>query len=160
MSTIIREYTLDIVDDKDVPNKNAAIVQGDLDEAGGCKSRLKGIRCRGELEFDAMKGEVICKKHRQHTREAWDGPNGKTVLKTIARFVREDSDKAKAASKHFAEAFALKQARSEAEALNLKVDDTFHLRPDGCAPDGQTWSYLTGKWIPIPERKRKAEFDP
>jgi hypothetical protein len=42
--------------------------------------------------------------------------------------------------------FAERKAAEEALALGL-TDYTVHARPDGPAPQGDTWSYTQGRWV-------------
>eukprot|EP01046_Picozoa_sp_COSAG06_P053207 COSAG06_NODE_9142_length_1975_cov_3.842217_3_plen_220_part_00 len=143
MATPIRENCLD---ENDRPNENAARVQAALDIKGCMCINRPGGRCKSRVVFDAVSGLITCTATPKHTREAQDPPFGKIVFDVINAIERERMAVEDANMKQERQRFAERKAAEEALALGL-TDYTVHARPDGPAPDGNTWSYSQGRWV-------------
>jgi hypothetical protein len=135
MATPIREACLD---EHDEPNSTARAVQQALSV---CPRKVKGKRCGGHVVFDPMKAWCVCDKCPGGA--AYDGPFGKIVFKVInALDVQEaDAQRKVAAVEH-----AKRKAAEEARLVGAEVGE-YHVRPDGPAPEGMTWSYSQGKFV-------------
>ena len=143
MATPIRENCLD---ENDRPNENAARVQAALDIKGCMCINRPGGRCKSRVVFDAVSGLITCTATPKHTHEAQDPPFGKIVFDVINVIERERMAVEDANMKQERQRFAERKAAEEALALGL-TDYTVHARPDGPAPDGNTWSYSQGSWV-------------
>ena len=158
MATPIREWCLD---ENDQPNENAARVQAALD-LKGCM--CSGGQCKAPVIFDAMSVTVTCTANpEEHTCEAYDEPFGEIVLGVIDQIIFESDTRPLPTTAELEEnerqrqrEVASRMAREEARALGL-VEFTAHVRPDGRAPDGKTWSYTRGEWVREDFRKQQQQ---
>ena len=143
MATTIHEACLD---ENGVPNETATRIQAALDVKGCLCINRPGGRCKAKVTFDATKGWIACSVKGSHGREAWDKPFGKVVFKVIHDIWAEDDRVRTAAVKRETRERAERKAAEEAEAFGTGPS-AVHDRPDGCAPDGTTWSYSRGEWV-------------
>jgi hypothetical protein len=173
MCTPIREATLNQWDE---PNEVAKRVQ-DLFNKEGCPMLIKsgprkGEKCGGNLRFNAQNVWCRCLKVKAHQDEAYAEPFGKMVWEAINSISEEElaemhrkeeqqsgpreeleAEKARVQAQASAVNRAKRSADAEAEAMGLEASE-HHVRPDGAAPSGQTWSYRLGVWVE-PERLTK-----
>ena len=142
MATPIRENCLDA---NDQPNENSRRVQAALDVKGCMCINRPGGRCKAPIVFDATIPSITCTTNPKHGRAAYDKPYAKIVFDVInaieeEEFQQEEQERKKRRAKE-----DTRMANKEAEILGLEDYET-HARPDGPAPDGQTWSFALGKW--------------
>ena len=99
----------------------------------------------------------------EHTCEAYDEPFGEIVFGVINQIIFEWETRPLPTTAELEEnerqrqrEVASRMAREEARALGL-VEFTAHVRPDGRAPDGKTWSYTRGEWVREDFRKQQQQ---
>jgi len=163
MATPIREWCLG---ENDQPNENAARVQAALDLKGCMCSNRSGGQCKAPVFFDAVSVTVTCIANpEEHTCEAYDDTYGEIVFGVINQIEEEWETRPPPTPAEQAEheenrrrEVASPMARDEARALGL-LDFTAHVRPDGRAPDGKTWSYTRGEWVREDFRKQQQVVD-
>lgn len=151
MATPIREHCLD---ENDKPNKCAARVQKALDDAGGCAVLLasgpkKGARCGEKLVFLPANVEVVCEsKLKDHREWAYEDRYSEIIFGVINTDTpdAEEVAEAKEADDVRAKKDAVERAGKEAEVLGIEAGGG-HPRPEGKAPEGETWSYFYGEWV-------------
>jgi hypothetical protein len=165
MCTPIREATLNQWDE---PNEVAKRVQ-DLFDKEGCPILIKtgprkGEKCGGKVLFYAEDVWCRCSKVDSHQDEAYADPFGAMVWKAINSISEEElaemhrreeqqseprqeleTEKARVQVQANALKRAKRSADLEAKAMGLDANE-HHVRPDGIAPTGQTWSYRLGMW--------------
>ena len=156
MATPIRENCLD---EHDRPNENAALVQATLDHKGCMCINRPGGRCKAKVVFDAVSGMITCTANKKHAREAQEKPFGGIVFGVINAIDRDICAAQDAQIEQERQQFAKRKAAEEALALGLGSDHGAHARPDGAAPDGQTWSYARGFWVSEEAVKRPTDPD-
>jgi hypothetical protein len=139
MATPIREACLD---EHNEPNSTAHAVQQAL--AGGCPRKVQGKRCGGRVVFDPMNAWCVCE--RCPGGAAYDPPFGKIVFKVIDAAQEEEAAQETAQRKVVAVEHAKRKAAEEARLVGAEVGE-YHMRPDGRAPEGMTWSYSQGKFV-------------
>jgi len=146
MATIIREMCLD---ENDRPNENAARVQAALDRKGCLfqKNRSKdGCLCGAKVVFLPRVGIVQCTANKKHFCEACDEPVDEIVFGVIDQINKEEEVSEEEEKRRAAQKQAERRAKEEAKTLGL-ADYTAHVRPDGPAPGGKTWSFTRGEWV-------------
>lgn len=175
MSTPLREATLTCCN---LPNTMAKHVQDEIAKMT-CpivtKSGVnKGKVCGKRFTFDAEEGFCICPT-RQHTREAYEQPYGNIIFDIInavpdekqQEFYKIDGGICVCAASEEEERQkkipllkkrSQEMANTECEVLGLDTG-VFHMRPDGAAPDGKTWSFRLGEWIEPEQLKKRAKID-
>jgi hypothetical protein len=57
-----------------------------------------------------------------------------------------------------AETRSKRAAADESAALGLQAGE-YHVRPDGKAPDGMTWSFRLGEWVEPERLKKKSRIE-
>ena len=161
MATPIREACLNWFDK---PNKVAEKIQEALSKTG-CPIVLKsgtrkGEACGGKIRFDAMNVVCDCSKVRSHSREAYNEPFVKIIWDTINSIPEDEmekmleDDKKAYDEKNPSDTKDSYSPAEELKAHSMRMakqqgaeNDEFHMRPEGKAPEGLTWSYRFGKWI-------------
>lgn len=171
MATPIKEHFLD---DLDRPNKCAAKVQVALDDAGGCLVTLtsgprKGEACGARIFFSPQEALCVCESRiRGHGGWAYDEPFAGTVFAVINADEGDAGEDAAMAAraneedlcaKEAEKASASRMARAEAEILGVDAGEHGHLRPGGCAPEGKTWSFPFGDWVPVERLSKRRKID-
>ena len=165
MTTPIREACLD---ETDQPNEVARRIQVRFDaDPKGCRQKVAKERCGGKLSFtfDGLFPIVVCDRHLCHEREASQKQFCRFIKPEVERFNREeaiayqarvaaaDVSAAVAAAKH-----GKRKADEEANLLGLAGADPV-VRPDGAAPEGQSWSYRLGEWVAEDYFQKKRKVD-
>ena len=143
MATLIREMCLD---ENDRPNENAARVQAALDRKGCLFPTRSGGCCGAKVVFHPLAGTVMCTANRKHFCEACDEPVDEIVFGVIDQINKEEEVSEEEEKRRAAQKQAERRAKEEAKTLGL-ADYTAHVRPDGPAPGGKTWSFTRGEWV-------------
>eukprot|EP00611_Tribonema_gayanum_P032503 TRINITY_DN975_c0_g1_i4.p1 TRINITY_DN975_c0_g1~~TRINITY_DN975_c0_g1_i4.p1 ORF type:complete len:105 (+),score=28.44 TRINITY_DN975_c0_g1_i4:326-640(+) len=86
--------------------------------------------CRGILSRNFLSSSEMERIHKMENEE----------------YQKHEVELEKAAAAQVAER-AKRMATEECAVLGLAVGD-FHLRPDGKVPEGMTWSFRLGQWVP------------
>ena len=150
MATLIREICLD---ERDRPNENAARVQAALNRKGCLFPTRSGGCCGAKVVFCPLAGTVSCTANRKHECEAYSEPVADIVFEVIDQINKEEAarpppteEEVKRLAAERAREYAERKAKEEAKTLGL-ADFTAHVRPDGAAPGGKTWSFTRGEWV-------------
>ena len=111
------------------------------------KSRSKdGCLCGAKVVFLPRVGVVRCSANKKHECEACDEPVDEIVFGVIDQINKEEETSEEEEKRRMAQKQAKRRAKEEAKTLGL-ADFTAHVRPDGPAPGGKTWSFTRGEWV-------------
>jgi len=150
MATPIREALFD-ENDTVIPHVYNRI-RNALYALGGCptlikRGKRKGEKCGHRIEFCAYSPQCMVIRCRFHSREPYEEPFGKIVFGVLDELRNEEEKKYQEQNRPKLEAYAKKQALKELGEHGITfTDPPFHLRPQGKALSGKTWSYLRGGW--------------
>ena len=157
MASIIRETCFDD-NGKPIPAVYNRIQQA-IDDAGiRCTAKWKSGKNKGEvcgkrMRFIPTCFSVRCESSRHGAHYAYDEPFSKIVFRVINEIEQEQFEEE---DKKRKDAFIRQRSLQEAKLLDITIPDDFCgiPRPDGRAPDGQTWSFLKGEWINTHPKKK------
>ncbi|KAG5182966.1 hypothetical protein JKP88DRAFT_317358 [Tribonema minus] len=161
MATAIRDATLFACE----PNEVAKRVQ-DAFRTAGCPVLIKsgarkGTACGGGVTFNAISSRCTCTRIPSHSARADVEPFGAFIRSVIEAIPEEDMDEIRAAEEeelegrriadeaakhHTADERAKRLADAECAALGIEAG-AFHVRPEGIAPEGRSWSFHLGEWV-------------
>jgi len=173
MSTFIKEECLDF---NNQPNDNAKLVQAEFDKCG-CpyifnSGKKKGQQCGGHLRFKPAHVRCFCHNNKEHNDWAYNEPFNSTVFGVLnaACKEREKEEQVKRIEANIKDAHckamweAVHQGKISKDFVASLIEmgnlmEIGHVRPDGKAPENQTWSYLDGAWEStcLGKRKRSEE---
>ncbi|KAG5185042.1 hypothetical protein JKP88DRAFT_313222 [Tribonema minus] len=161
MAAAIRDATLFACE----PNEVARRVQ-EAFRTTGCPVLIKsgarkGTACGGGVTFNAISSGCTCVKIPSHSARADVEPFGAFIWSVIEAIPEEDMDEIRAAEEEelegrrianeaakrmAADERAKRLADAECAALGIETG-AFHVRPEGIAPEGRSWSFHLGEWV-------------
>ena len=156
MASIIRESCLiQVGDDEWIINKLGKSILEQVNKSGGCKFGRK--KCGKKVEWKGLienGGDPSFKCTKNHSIAAYEEEYSEIVFEIIEKCEEDEEEEDKEYRIEKDKEIMIKKSNKSKEmaikeCLKLQIECTGegHDRPDGCAPEGRTWSYYFGEWI-------------